>query len=163
MPTHETVLNKPLSGAEVRKIILAKLDTALSGDTRLADYVSIPSFRFRLDLALILNHAVEGNITVTKEDGIGTVDEATAMALTRHLEQTEMPPNVARVDAGLGVPVLTADEKGRPIEKEVVYGKEKLARYNQSQADAEADTGADRGDPHPRTVTIPTVKIPGIG
>jgi hypothetical protein len=147
MPGVETVLNKPLSGKEVKDIIMAKLSTSLGGDCRLADYIAVPAFRFRLDIAIVLNSAVEGNVDYTLMDGRGKVDEDTAQAVTVHLEQREMPPNQARVDAGIGVPVLTSDDKGRPVEREVKYAKEKIVQAQQRSADAQSNT----------------VSIPGIG
>lgn len=127
----EQVIPKPLSGEEIRQIILGKLAAALNGDTRLADYVAFPSFRYRLDLHIILETKVEemSKIDVQHEGGRGpeTVgDTANVQAVFVHQEQQEMPPNEARVEAGLGVPVQTHDEKGRPVEKLVKYGKEQV-------------------------------------
>lgn len=128
MPQMETVLNKPLSGEEVRKIILAKLETVLRGDTRLSDFIAYPSFAFRLELAIMLEGAVHDKVDHTVMGGRGTVDESSPnlSAVTHHIDQSPMTPNEARVDAGLGVPVLTHDEKGRPVEREVKYAKEQV-------------------------------------
>jgi hypothetical protein len=126
MPQMEQVLNKPLSGTEVRKIILSKLEQALAGDTRLSDYIAFPSFQFRLDLAILLTGAVHDKINKTIESRAGEPDnpDAPVQAVTHHLEQSPMPPNEARIDAGMGIPILTRDEKGREIEKEVKYSRE---------------------------------------
>jgi hypothetical protein len=131
MPIQEVVLNKPLSGQEVRDIILSKLKRALDGDTRLADYVAFPAFRYRLDLAILLAGAVHDDVQLTQESGKGpefTDDGQGVGAVTLHQGQHEMPPNEARVEADLGVPVLGHDEKGRPVEKTVKYGKEQIRR-----------------------------------
>jgi len=125
------VMNKPLSGQEVRDIILNKLKAALDGDTRLADYIAFPAFRYRLDLAILLQGAIHPDIQVTQDSGRGPVipdDDQNVNAVTLHQEQHEMPPNEARVDADLGVPVLGHDEKGRPVEKTVKYAKEQVRR-----------------------------------
>ena len=58
MPTQEVVMNKPLSGLEVREIILRRLRDTLNGDTRLADFIAYPAFSYRLDLAVLLQGAV---------------------------------------------------------------------------------------------------------
>ena len=132
MPNVEQVLNNPLSGAEVRRIVLNKLESSLAGDTRLADYVAYPSFSFRLDLALVLTGSVSGqeqHHIIT--GGVGKVDDDPAnpaQVITAHVEQDHMPPNEARVEAGLGVPVLTRDARGREITREVKYGKEQIRR-----------------------------------
>lgn len=126
MPAVETVLNKPLSGEEVKQIIINKLADKLRGDTRLSDFIAVPAFEFRLDLVMLLDGAVHNEINHTIEHKHGQVS-ATSNQLTaidHHIEQKQMPPNQARVDAGLDVPVLSHDEKGRPVEKGVKYAKE---------------------------------------
>lgn len=130
MPQAEVVLNKPLTGEEVRQIIVNKLIDRLRGDTRLADYVAVPAFEFRLDLVLLLEGAVHNKIEHTVESNVGSVqaDSENVTAVSAHIEQKQMPPNEARIDAGLDVPVLTHDEKGRPTEKGVKYGKEQVAK-----------------------------------
>ena len=130
MPTVEQVMNKPLSGQEVREIVIAKLRDKLSGDTRLADYIAVPAFEFRIDLTMLLDGAVHNEIKEKIEHKHGVVSESSdnLTAITAHVHQTQMPPNQARVDAGLEVPVLSHDEKGRPVEKGVKYAKEKLQK-----------------------------------
>jgi hypothetical protein len=133
MPQAEVVLNKPLTGEEVRQIVINKLVDRLRGDTRLADYVAVPAFEFRLDLVLLLEGAVHNRIEHTVEHSVGAVnvdndDTGAVTAVSHHIEQKQMPPNEARIDAGLDVPVLTHDEKGRPTEKGVKYGKEQVAK-----------------------------------
>lgn len=130
MPQAEVVLNKPLTGEEVRQIVINKLTDRLRGDTRLADYVAVPAFEFRLDLVLLLEGAVHNKLEHTIEHNVGSVqaDSENVTAVSAHLEQKQMPPNEARVDAGLDVPVLTHDDKGRPTEKGVKYGKEQVYR-----------------------------------
>lgn len=128
MPQPETVLNKPLSGSEVRRIILNQLERTLAGDSRLADYLAFPSFSFRLELALVLTGAPEPHDQLERvvEGGVGDISSdpsQIATALTHHLEQSPLPPNQARMENGLGIPVLTHDEKGRQIEKEIRYGQ----------------------------------------
>jgi hypothetical protein len=128
MPQVEQVLNKPLSGHEVRKIIVSKLEQVLAGDSRLSEFVAFPSFQFRLDLALVLTGAPEPHDKIERviEGGVGDVTSdpnLPATAITHSLSQDKMPPNEARVDAGLEVPVLTRDEKGREVEKGIKYGK----------------------------------------
>jgi hypothetical protein len=127
----EVVMNKPLSGLEVREIILNKLKRTLDGDSRLADYVAFPAFEYRLDLAILLAGAVHPDIKVVHEDHKGapitdTTDNVSAVTI--HQAQDQLPPNEARIEADLPVPVLGHDEKGRPVEKSVKYGKEQVRR-----------------------------------
>lgn len=165
MPTVETVLNNPLNGEEVREIILIKIHDALLADCRLADYIAVPNFRFRADIAIILNGAVQNEVAVTVEAGTKSlVDESTASAITAHVQQEEMPPNIARVDAGLGVPVLTSDEKGRPVERTVKYDKTKIKSRSQEKAATVPSgipgVGTGSGTPKPDRDGIPTVNMP---
>jgi hypothetical protein len=127
MAPMEQVLNKPLSGTDVRRIILAKLELAMAHDSRLSDYIAFPSFQFRLDLAIVLTGAVEPHdkLDYTVDGGQGDVmadPNQPAHSVVLHVSGDPQPPNEARVEAGLGVPVLTRDEKGREIEKEIKYG-----------------------------------------
>ena len=131
MPQMETVINKPLSGTDVRRIILSKLETVLATDSRLSDFVAFPAFSFKLDIAIILAGAAEPHDKINREITGGQNEreltdnpDQAATIVTQHLEQGPMPPNQARVDAGLGVPVLSRDEKGREVEREVKYSKE---------------------------------------
>lgn len=130
MPTVEQVMNKPLSGQEVKEIMIAKLRDKLYGDTRLADYIAVPAFEFRIDLTMLLDGAVHNEIQEKIEGKRGVVSESSdnLTAITHHIQQSQMPPNQARVDAGLEVPVISHDEKGRPVEKGVKYAKEKLQK-----------------------------------
>lgn len=126
----EQVLNRPLSGAEVRQIIVAKIERMLAGDSRLADFIAFPAFRFHADIGIVLQGAVHEEISRELDGGQGDMipnaeDEQT---LLLHAEQAEMPPNEARVDAGIGVPVLTRDERGREVEKLAHYDKSHIDR-----------------------------------
>lgn len=121
---HEMVLNNPLSLEEVREIILTKLRDTLRNDTRLMDYFACAAFRFHCDIAIVLQGAVHSDITLTIEGGVGQMGAPEQQhTVVSHTEQMEMPPNQARIEAGLGVPVLTRDEQGRQVEKKVKYGK----------------------------------------
>lgn len=146
MPSAETVLNKPLSGEEVKRIILAKISDRLSHDTRLADYLAFPSFQFRADLAIVLTGAVVAEIKAEVTGGVGTVTDnpdQPATVVTSHVQQDPMPPNEARLDAGLGIPILASDGKGRLIEKDVKYSREQMARARgQGQGNREGVVGS---------------------
>ena len=122
----EQVLNKPLSGEEVRRIIMVKIGEVLTSDSRLAGHLAFPAFAAKVTIALQLERAVHPNIEREIDIKVGNPGEdpnrgADFSVLT--VEQEAMPPNDARVDAGLDVPVLTHDEKGREIEKGVKFAK----------------------------------------
>jgi hypothetical protein len=127
MPQMEIVLNHPLNGSEVREIILLKIKETLDKDTRLHEMMAFPSFRFTADIAIVLTGAVHSEIARTVEGGEGDMDadpDMPAMHVIAHSETVEMPPNQARVDAGIGVPVLTRDERGKQVERLVKYAKD---------------------------------------
>lgn len=117
----------PLNGNEVKEIIVAKVKEALDHDGRLNGYLAFPAFRFTADIAIVLAGAVHSEVARTVEGGEGDVEAQTGkpnVHVLAHAESSEMPPDLARRDAGLGVPVLSRDEKGRQIERLVKYAKE---------------------------------------
>lgn len=146
----ETVLNKPLSGEEVKLIILDKFKLVLDGDQRLSNHFAFPAFSFHGDIAIVLQGAVHENVDRTVDGGIGSVadtPDAPAQYVTTHVEMENMPPNQARVESGLGVPVLGHDATGRTVEKEVKYPRNhQINRRHRRQV---AD--------------IPTVTVPADG
>jgi hypothetical protein len=129
MATHgmEQVLNQPLSGAEVKECILAKIREVLNGDGRLSDFFAFPTFRFHADIGIVLQNAVEPEINRQVDGGKGPpVDyQGKVETVMVHAEQADMTPNEARVEAELEVPVLTRDEKGREVTRGVKYQKPK--------------------------------------
>lgn len=129
----EQVMNLPLNGLEVRKCILAKIEEVLSLDTRLAEYAAFPAFRFHADIGIVLQGAVHDTVERIVDGEGGKWSDAANVPSAHvvvHAEQLEMPPNEARVEAGIGVPVLTRDEKGREVTKEIKYAKGKKAGKN---------------------------------
>jgi hypothetical protein len=122
----EQVLNKPLSGEEVRRIIMVKIGEMLTMDSRLAGHMAFPAFAAKVTIAIQLEGAVHPNVDREidiKHNNPGSDPNVPAEYVVLSTEQTAMPPNEARVDAGLGVPVLTHDERGREVEREVKYAK----------------------------------------
>lgn len=122
----EQVLNKPLSGEEVRRIIMVKIGEMLTTDSRLAGHMAFPAFAAKVTIAIELEGAVHPKIDREidiKVGDPGSDPNRGAEYAVLSTEMTPMPPNEARVDAGLGVPVLTHDEKGREVEREVKYAK----------------------------------------
>jgi len=84
MAATKEVLTKPLSGREIKDIILAKLASVLNGDSRLADYVAHPSFKFRIDLGIVLTKAEDQGM----EYSITEASNFEEHYITHHLEQT---------------------------------------------------------------------------
>jgi hypothetical protein len=140
----ETVLNKPLSGEEIKLIILDKFRLTLDGDQRLSNHFAFPAFSFHGDIAIVLQGAVHDTVERTVDGGRGSVTDSPdtpASFVTAHVEQESMPPNQARVEAGLGVPVLGHDATGRPVEKEVKYPRNhQINRRQRKQAQTEVPT-----------------------
>lgn len=122
----EQVLNKPLSGEDVRRIIMVKIGEMLTMDSRLAGHMAFPAFAAKVTVAIQLEGAVHPKVDRELDVKVGNVGEdpnRPASYVVMETEMIPMPPNEARVDAGLGVPVLTHDEKGREVEREVKYAK----------------------------------------
>jgi len=123
----ERALNMPLNGNEVKEIILAKIRETLDRDGRLNEYLAFPAFRFTADIAIVLAGAIHSEVARTVTGGEGDVEAQTGkpnVHAVSHTEGQEQPPDIARRDAGLGVPVLSRDEKGRQVERLVKYAKE---------------------------------------
>lgn len=141
----EQVLNRPLSGTEVRQIILAKIERALAGDSRLADFIAFPAFRFHADIAIVLQGAVHTDIDRELDGGEGEMipNAEDTQTIISHSESTEMPPNEARVDAGIGVPVLTRDERGREVEKLAHYDQSHIKRARGSDDPGDIGSGSE--------------------
>lgn len=122
----EQVLNKPLSGEEVRRIIMVKIGEMLTMDSRLAGHMAFPAFSAKFTIAIKLEGAVHNSIEREldiKQGVVGADPNVPAEYVALTAEQPPMPPNDARVDAGLDVPVLTHDEKGREVERGVKFAK----------------------------------------
>lgn len=138
-------LNNPLSGEEIIEIIVTRIAEAvrhtLTRDQRLLPYFAFPSFTYHADITIALDGQVPTDFTrevkgstVTGPIAPATPPEGTEPAsqiVTVHDEQEAMPPNAARVENGLGVPVLAKDNHGRFVEKKVKYGKKHIAGQEQ--------------------------------
>lgn len=127
----EQVLNNPLSGEEVRRIIMVKIGEMLTMDSRLAGHMAFPAFAAKVTIAIQLEGAVHPKVDREIDIKAGNPGEDPNRAATYAVVETEMtpmPPNEARVDAGLGVPVLTHDEKGREVVREVKFAKKTKPR-----------------------------------
>lgn len=122
----EQVLNNPLSGEEVRRIVMVRIGEMLTRDGRLASHMAFPAFSAKVTIAIQLEGAVHDKVEREldiKAGNPGQNPDAPSTFAVLTDEIPAMPPNEARVDAGLGVPVLTRDERGREVQKEVKYAK----------------------------------------
>jgi hypothetical protein len=116
------ILNQPLSGEEIKSIILAKIKRALDNEGRITNFAAYPSFRFVADISILVPGAVHDQIDRQVEGGVGEMPPGQpATGITVTAGQEEVHPNVARQQAGLGIPTLTTDQQGRSVEKAVVY------------------------------------------
>src|SRR4029077_1506277 len=102
---------------------------------------AFPAFQFRLDLAVMLSGTVETKVHIQATGGQGTLTDD-AIALTHHIEQSPMPPNEARLENGMGIPVLASDGKGRLVEKEVKYTREQQERVKARHTPTPPSTAA---------------------
>ena len=125
----EQVLNKPLSGEEIRQMIVNQVVKMLAGDIRLAGHHAFPACSFNVKIHLELAHSQLSPVDREISGGVGTMPAPQPdWPVTPVMDETvpEMPPNEARVENDLPVPVLTKDDKCRPVEKKVKYSRDKL-------------------------------------
>lgn len=127
----EQAINKPLSGEEIRAIIMTKIKDLLDGDCRLSSHTAFVAMRGKFSIALEL----EGNYPISMdretEFKVGKPGEdpnrpAEYAVMTEAIDP--MHPNEARYEAGLDIPTLSHDEKGRQVERGVNYGKKAKAK-----------------------------------
>lgn len=145
MSSAEQVLNLPLNGREIREIILNRIRQTLDNDCRLSELLAVPSFQFRADIAIILAGAIHSEVNRQVNGGKGdeslvnaALADGVADIVTNHVEQGDMPPNEARIEGDVGVPVLGFDTQGRPMETTKKYSKAAKHQRQVSVPDKEA-------------------------
>lgn len=138
----EQELIKPLSGSEIKEILVKAFRQALDRDMFLADYVTFPRFSASIAWDALLigssNSTVKAKISVSSGVDPGPGAETQLTGGTEAIPEGD--PNVIRKEYGVGVPVLTKDQKGRTVEKLVNYGEEKVVDVTQQDQQLQADT-----------------------
>ncbi len=120
----EKVLPLPLSGEEVRKAILDRVDQSLAKDCYLSPNLSYDFFDCTVKIECHLHdvgRTDEVNQTVAVSAGEEPEGGSAEVASEFIIESA--PPNEVRVATGQPVPVLSKDTDGRPEIKRIKYAR----------------------------------------
>lgn len=121
---NERTVNRPLDGEEIIEAILAKIRESLRRDCTLAKHLSYPAFKFKAFINI--EYQSTGRLTATgvhsAKEIIGPfIEEETVEQETVEAGDDMKPPNQARLEAGLPIPAVATDERGRMQEKKIKY------------------------------------------
>ena len=109
----ELTLNDPLSGAEIKEIILNKIKQRLDGDCTLFDGLAYAGFSANWDIKVAFVRSLTPPTLVWGE--VGQIPEGpteTAGATTIADTYNSPSPNVARQENDLPIPVMVQTPKG---------------------------------------------------
>jgi len=112
----ELTLNDPLSGSEIKKIILQRIENALNKDCTLQDDLSYPSFSMIFEINLKYARAsVPSTLVWGKVDG--ELEKPLEGEMEEIIESVKAsyesgPPNVARQEHDLPIPVMVSTPSG---------------------------------------------------
>ena len=128
----EQVLNKPLSGEEIRQMIVKQVEKMLAGDSRLAAHFAFPACSFSVKVHIDLAHSqlspVDRETSGVMNENPNTHNYPRIESVDEEISVPELPPNEARVEHDIPVPVLAKDDKGRTVEKRVKYDRASLRK-----------------------------------
>lgn len=142
--SNETVNNRPLSGSELRQIILADVGNILDKDGMFAPHIGYGRVAYEITIKLHIDNPMypEHKTVVASQPAArndpnpekkaleapplrNTTDESVAMGMVR--ERTIDSPNAARLEHELPVTILRKDlETGTMKEEGVVYNNKNL-------------------------------------
>ena len=117
----EKTLNDPLSGAEIKQIILQEIERRLNGDCTLGNDLAYAGFtaKFEIKVSFLRSLVKETLIWGGKTDIPASNDPVEAVGDTVIAETyTSSPPNVARQEHDLPIPVLVQTPTG-PMRQKV--------------------------------------------
>ena len=111
----EKTLNDPLSGAEIKQIILQEVEKRLNGDCTLNNDLAYAGFTSKFEIKISYLRSLTPPTLVwgvrgerpsegveTEEAGMATIDDS----------YTSPPPNIARTDHSLPIPVMVQTPTG---------------------------------------------------
>jgi hypothetical protein len=148
MPTsRELVANRPLTGSEWSKIILSDVADLLAGNGMLTDFAAYGRCSHEVRVTLHLDNPAFADPTETLRSKPRSDNEVAARPELAAIEDSpplkdpgpdayvssverhrDIPsPNLARIEHGLPVQVLTTDCNGHTVEKAVVYPEQVAA------------------------------------
>lgn len=139
--SNEIVQNRPLTGIEARKIIVADVESILGRDGLFTEYVAFGRLCYRIKVELMLDNPAypkhetvirsraqaKGSLTPQIEPG--PLVEPSAEAVTIGIERERMidNPNAERIKRGMPLTVNQRDPNtGHFAEKELMYGTDLL-------------------------------------
>ena len=121
----ELTLNDPLSGAEIKSIILQAIEKRLNGDCTLADGLAYAGFTAKFDMKVSFLRSLTQPTTVWGNAGKSAEEPAEpAGETTVEVAYTSPSPNIARQDNNLPIPVMVSTPNG-PVRKRVHIEKAK--------------------------------------
>jgi hypothetical protein len=137
----ETVINKALSGAELREVILQDAEKLVAANGLLSNHIAYGQIGYELRLTLHLNN-FQKTIDETKifsrpipldrqasQPGLAAIaafplpaaDSADAVLDATRLTRAITSPNAERVRAGMGIPVVRRGQDGSRQEEIIHY------------------------------------------
>lgn len=122
----ERTLNDPLSGEEIKHIILNRISQAMDRDCTLIDDISYPSFTLDFDIRIKFNRSPTPGTTVwgDHKEGPPLGEKPTLNIAKDHYEEDS--PNKARLDHDLPIPVEVATPTG-PQKRKIRFDRPELA------------------------------------
>lgn len=156
MPTSkELVVNRPLRGTELAKIVMADVASMLAKDTMLANHIAYGRITYSVRLTLHLDaqqpyvatavsrapsdNQAEADPSLLSIATGPTLPDPSKDAYLSSVERTReiQSPNMARIEHGLPVTILAQGEHGHAVEKEVVYPPEAVEGISPQPTDVD--------------------------
>jgi hypothetical protein len=119
-------LNDPLSGEEIKTIILHRISQSLDKDCTLKDDISYASFALEFDLRLRFDRSLTPGTALwgSHSEGHPTLDLPVESI---HGTYDESSPNRARLDHDLPIPVEVATPNG-PQKRKIKFDRPELLK-----------------------------------
>lgn len=148
----ETVVNKPLSGTEIKEIMRADFDRLLDGEGMLNAYVAYRRLAYTLTLQLHTDNPMrlESEVRLSSKpqaDAPGiespplTSPSAESTVAGTRLDRNITSPNEERLRHGLTLPVITRQPDGTTQTEQIKYPPQpELGAGQITQTDASAET-----------------------
>ena len=118
----ELTLNDPLSGDEIKRIVLARIEAALAKDCTLIDDLAYPGFSLNFEIKLgYVRGPVPGTLVWGGMAKGAAVDPDAEVESVQGEYKTEIP-NAARQEHDLAIPVMVNTPNG-PQKRRVRFQK----------------------------------------
>lgn len=114
----EIAVNLPLDAAEIRQIILERLEKRMENNSQLASGIAYPGFEYDLTLMIRLDHYAKPSTLIWDRGQEGEVGPETQTVDMSESYQSQAP-NLERQDYGLDMTVEATDAKGKKSFKKV--------------------------------------------